>query len=163
MFVQSPRTREGCLLTMPCVFHSTDWAPEILAEDRILGNSTIDPKAQPTKTSDLRFDHTHHGLRGICVTRSFYFARQFSDAIFALDRRAIRYHHRIILRAERDAYDLANEHGDFRIEAEEFIVCEELPLSAYLLAIWVREDHIEDPEYRHIASHDRFAGYFRHL
>jgi hypothetical protein len=144
----------------PCVFHSTEWGPEILKDGAILGNSTIDPAARPIKASDLRFDSRHHELRGVCVTRSFHFARQFSDAIFALDRDIVRQRHRILLRAEKDAYDLADDHGDFRIEAEEFIVCDRLPLNRCLLAIWAREDHADDPEYRHILQHPAFAGHF---
>ena len=144
----------------PCVFHSTEWGPEILRDGAILGNSTIDPAARLTKASDLRFDSHHHELRGVCVTRSFHFARQFSDAIFVLDRNIIRQRHRILLRAEKDAYDLANDHGDFRIEAEEFIVCDRLPLDGCLLAIWVRDDHADDPEYQEIVHHAAFAGHF---
>ena len=54
----------------PCVFHSTEWGPEILRDGAILGNSTIDPAARLTKASDLRFDTRHHELSGVCVTRS---------------------------------------------------------------------------------------------
>ena len=147
-------------IARPRVFHSTEWGSEILKDGAILGNSTIDPATRPIKASDLRFDSNHHALRGICATRSFCFARQFSDTIFVLDRDAIRQRYRILLRAEKDAYALANEHGDFRIEAEEFIVCDRLPLDDCLLAIWAREDHADDPEYREIVRHPAFAGYF---
>lgn len=147
-------------IARPCVFHSTEWGSEILKDGAIPGNSTIDPAARLVKASDLRFDGHRHALRGVCVTRSFYFARQFSDAIFVLDRDKIQQRHRILLRAEKEAYDLANDHGDFRIEAEEFIVCDRLPLDGCLLAIWSREDHADDPEYREIVRHPAFAGYF---
>ena len=145
----------------PCLFHATEWGPEIIADNAILGNSTINPQERLTKASDLRFDAEHHSLQGICVTRSFYFAQQFSDVIFALDREAIAHHHKILLRAEKDAYDLANEHGDFRIEAEEFIVASKLDLNAHLLAIWLKDDHQRTPEYWNVIAHPKFAGIFR--
>ena len=154
------KNRSGFGPSRSCLYHSTEWGPEILKDNAILGNSTIDPAERLTKASDLRFDKRHHKLRGICVTRSFYFARQFSDAIFVLDRDMIRQRHRILLRAEKDAYDLSNEHGDFRLEAEEFIVVDRLPLDSCLLAIWARDDHAGDAEYQDLTSHTAFAGHF---
>lgn len=160
LLAPTPRTLGRHQLQRPAVFHSTEWGPEILKDNAILGNSTIDPAARLIKAGDLRFDNKHRGLQGICVTRSFYFARQFSDTIFMLDREIVRQRHRILLRAEKDAYDLANDHGDFRIEAEEFIMCERLQLDSCLLAIWVRNDHRSEADYQGLISHPAFAGHF---
>ena len=164
---QDPRTPSHSPSTWDCgrstrayLFHSTEWGPEILRDNAIQGNSTINPDVRLEKASDLRWGEQHHGLQGVCVTRSFYFARQFSDTIFVLDRRIIQYRHRILLRAEKDAYDLANNHGDFRIEAEEFIICKKLSLATCLAAIWVRQDHAGDPDHRELISHSSFKGYF---
>ena len=161
MLTHTQRTGNVRLGGRPTLFHSTEWGQEILADNQIMGNSTIDPYKRPSKASDLRFDDQHHIVRGICVTRSFTFAAQFSNAIFALDRNAIQQRHRIFLRAEEGAYDLANDHGDFRIESEEFIVCSSLALSPFLIGIWVNVEYAEDADYQSLVRHDQFKGLYR--
>lgn len=145
----------------PMVFHSTEWGVEILSTGIILANSTIDLQTIGIKATDTRFDAEHHETRGICVTRSFYFARQFSETIFGLDRDAIRHRSRLVKRAEVGAYDLADDHGDYRIEAEEFIICPGLDVARHVVAIWLSEERRNDPEYKQIEGSSLFMGHFR--
>lgn len=143
----------------PVVYHSTEWAPEIIADGIIKANSLVAISA----ISDTAIDYapqTEDYVRGVCVTRSFYFARQFSNVIFALDLQKIKNNHRIIPRAERGAFDLANNHGDFRIEAEEFIICLGLSVDKYVTKIWISEEFKNEDGYLSIAHHPLFAGYF---
>ena len=144
----------------PHVYHSTDFGPEILETGQIAANSTIRPNSHTQKAGDLRFDSAEPGIRGVCVTRSFHFARLFSPCIFALDLRKIRYRFRMLPRAEQDAYDLANDHGDYRIEAEEFIVCPGLSLDHFLLGIWLLDEYRLKNDYQPLISHCLFKGYF---
>lgn len=67
----------------------------------------------------------------------------------------------MLLRAEEGAYDLADDHGDFRIEAEEFIVCDRLDLASHMLAFWIIQDKRELPEYAELEGDPLFAGYYR--
>ena len=143
----------------PHVYHSTDFGPEILETGQIAANSTITPNRHSHKAGDLRFG-PEAGIRGICVTRSFHFARLFSSCIFALDLLKIRQRHRILPRAEQDAYDLANDHGDYRIEAEEFIICRGMPLDDFLLGIWLLDEYRAKNEYQSLISHSLFKGFF---
>lgn len=142
------------------VYHSTEWGQEILASGLIQANSTIDVADRGSKATDLRHDTDHHELKGVCVTRSFHFAKQFSPVIFGLDVDLLRHRFKMMPRAEVGAYDLADNHGDFRIEAEEFVVCPGIELDRYLVAIWLSEEYRGDPDYQSIASDERFAGYF---
>lgn len=143
------------------VFHSTEFGLEILQDGMIKANTLIQPSEFSKRAADLRFDKdANGGTRGICVTRSFYFARQFSNVIFALKLDKIKHNHRILPRAEIDAYDLANDHGDFRLEAEEFIVCNGLPVEVFVAKIWLTSEYRDDPEYAPIVAHPLFAGFF---
>lgn len=129
------------------VYHGTYWGEEIIAEGFIAANTTLTIR-----------DKT---LRGVCVTRDMRFARQFAPIIFGLDWDKIKRRYRSYPRAERGAYDLANDHGDFRIEAEEFIVCPHLDLSQYLVGIWVNEEHVLDDDA--ITQHPLFRGRLKNI
>jgi hypothetical protein len=144
------------------VYHSTEFGEEILASGVIKANSTIDPVAKASKASDLRFDTEHHAIRGVCVTRSFRFARLFSNVIFGLDVEALRHRFKMIPRAEVGAYDAADDHGDFRLEAEEFIVVpgSGLDLDRYLVSIWVMDEYRDDPDYAEIIADERFVDFY---
>lgn len=145
----------------PVVYHSTEWGVDIIDDGLIKANTAISPESLELRAYDLRDDEKSDWLRGICVTRSFYFARQFSFTIFALDLNKIRNRYRMIPRAEKDAYDLANNHGDFRLEAEEFVVCSGLSVDQYVTKIWLSEEVKDDPEYSAVINHPRFVGFFR--
>lgn len=145
----------------PMVYHSTDFGPEIMHSGMIKANSTVDVDTIASKATDTRFDTDHHETHGVCVTRSFYFARQFSNVIFGIDLARVRQNFKIVKRAETGAYDLADDHGDYRIEAEEFIICPGLDLGRFVTHIWLNQDFHGDDEYRDIVSDARFSGYFR--
>lgn len=148
-------------MTSNMVFHSTEWGVEILNDGMIRANSMVNLGSFASKANDLRYDEAQHETKGVCVTRSFYFARQFSEVIFGLDVDRIRHNFQMKPRAEAGAYDLADDHGDFRVEAEEFIVCNGLALARYCTAIWVSEDRGHDLEYAALVRDPRFRGFFQ--
>jgi hypothetical protein len=88
-----------------------------------------------------------------------WFARAYASVIFALDLRKIKERYRIVLRAE-GAYDPAND-GDYRLEAEEFIICPQLEIDRYVTAIWLSDERADDPDYDVIREHPMFKGMYR--
>jgi hypothetical protein len=142
------------------LFHSTDFGAEIFRDGRIHANSTIDLSARAGRASDLRHDAEHHTTHGVCATRSLYFAKQFSPTIFALDVAKLRQQYRIVQRAEAGAYDLADDHGDFRIEAEEFIICPGIDLARFCQGIWINDSLRDDPDHAPLAASPMFRGWF---
>lgn len=135
------------------LFHATDWAPEILSEGFIRGN--------PIKMADHVKGSRHHlGVTGICATRCSHFARLFAPAVLLLDQAAIRMRFRSLPRAE-GAYDPANDHGDFRIEAEQLIIAERLPLSTYCRGLWLCSSRLSVSDYKPVIASPLFRGFFK--
>ena len=135
---------------------------ETIETGAIEAYSVISPLMIKARAGDLRYqDQSGDQIKGVCVTRSFYFARQFSNVIFGIDLQRVRNNFRVVPRAEVDAYDLANSHGDFRLEAEEFIICDGLSVDKYVTKIWLSEEYRNHPEYDAITKHPMFVGYFK--
>ncbi|AXK43875.1 hypothetical protein [Erythrobacter aureus] len=140
-------------LGWPVVYHSTDWGDEIVKDGFIKGN--------PLKMAAHIEGRSHEGRTGISVTRSAYFARQFANIIFVLDLRRLRQRYRLSPRAE-GAYDAAHPHGDYRLEAEEFIHAERIDLAPYLLGIWLKKQDWGGIEFEgRLLNHPKFRGFFR--
>jgi len=139
-------------INTPVVYHSTFWGPEIIKDDMI--------KANPIKmAAHITHGRDQEGELGVCVTRSLWFAKAYAPIIFVLDRQAITNSYKIIKRAE-GAYD-PSHYADYRMEAEEFIVCNGLSLKRYLRAIWMSTEERTNEENTPVAEHPLFKGYFR--
>ncbi len=139
-------------ISKPVVYHSTEWGVEIVADGCIEGRVLKVPK-------HVKHALAEDGMKGVCVTRSFRFAKMFAGMIFALDAQRLRQSFRFVPRAE-GAYDPAHEHGDWRLEAEEFIPCEKIDLNRYLLGIFLTKELRGDEELKTLAQHPRFKGWF---
>jgi hypothetical protein len=138
-------------ISQPVVYHSTDWGPEIVASGIIKGN--------PIRLlGHIKHARAQEGLTGVCVTRSMWFAKAYASVIFAIDLSKVRQRYKLIQRAE-GAYDEAHD-GDYRLEAEEFILCPKLDLDQYLRAIWMSEERRGDDEFEPVAQHPLFKGWF---
>lgn len=138
--------------TQPVVYHSTDWAPEIISSGVIRGKTLEMPDYVKGARGQI-------GMTGIHVTRSLWFAKAYATVIFALDWTKLKHRYRMIQRAE-GAYDEAHPHGDYRLEAEEFIVAPEIQLDRYLLGIWMSEERRGDEEFSKITKHPLFRGWY---
>ena len=136
-------------ISQPVVYHSTDWGPEIVADGTI--------RANPLRILAHVKHRSEEGVTGVCVTRSLHFARLYASVIFVLDLRKIKQRYKLIQRAE-GAYDSAHD-GDYRLEAEEFILCPDLPLAQFVKAIWMSTERRDDEDYAAVAAHPLFAGW----
>lgn len=108
-----------------------------------------------------RSSHVINGktTEGLCLTRSFRFAKSYGIVVFGFDFQQIRTRFRVVPMADLRMPE-RHPHGDYRREAEEFVVADHLPLDPYLRAIWIDRKYYQDEEFYDVIRHPLFEGTF---
>lgn len=137
-----PPQRTGRVL-----YHATEWGAEIADANEIRG-------APIQVREDLIHNRQHHGVIGTSTTRDYWFAIMYAPCVFVLDHDRIGQAFRTVPRAE-GAYG----EEDYRIEAEELVIADRMPLDRYCLTILLDRNVAHWQDSRTIMAHPLFGGF----